>query len=679
MLNTKKLLYILPDVAYVAELLPAKKEHTFSIQAFRQINGEFLNEDDLIAENIEKLFSKLEPDQYHVILPDFLFTNTIIEVQETAEAKVMAHLKEKLLPSLDLDKSTHQIDTFIVTQHQGKSKVQLSAIEKTAVAPITSSAQAHKIAVTGICALTWTVKSVVSLEPSITVIQVGSNLYVGLHYIGLDQTTMSRVEELENVAETIKTLKGGEPSIQTVYLLTNELVADRLKENVSATLPLQQLATFKEDETQMPSYVKQIIESGMKTLDIKEYQVPVFDLPKGGMVNEVLTESKSAVDEPNEPIFAETNDTEETSDDEIELPKPTPVAGMVAAATVTATPLATASAATSTAITTTSAMGESLEDIGTTDTTIPATDQATGLEADAVEAADISETPEDDDSELDDDGEIEEVSPAVAPVAKPVVTPEPEIVSAPVATKPEPELEVQAAPLSPASPPPSTTAVITDTIPTMNTSSEPNLSQFASPTHTDINISATQPSPSQTKTVIKNKSGVNGMLKMVFVTLAVFFATVGIGVGIGFGILSLTNRPAETTNNDTITPVAITSPTPVASTTPTATPQASTSPTATDSAAVQRKEMSVLVVNATTIAGHAGKTKAALDKAGYQKVAAGNAKGEYEAGVYVLMAEKNDALISTLTEDTSLELEYQATATIEDPKGEYDAIIVLAE
>src|SRR5690606_30942769 len=131
MLNTRKLLYILPDVAYVAELLPTKKEHTFAIQAFRQITGEFLNEDDdLIAENIEKLFSKIEPETYHLVLPDFLFTNTILEIKETQESKVKQYIKETLLPSLNLSKDTHEIETFILTQYGNTSKIQLTALEK---------------------------------------------------------------------------------------------------------------------------------------------------------------------------------------------------------------------------------------------------------------------------------------------------------------------------------------------------------------------------------------------------------------------------------------------------------------------------------------------------------------------------------------------------------------------
>src|SRR5258708_36157383 len=150
MLNTKKYLYILPDSAYLAELLPAKKPHTFAIQAFRQINGDFIDENEFIAENVEKLLKKIEPEEYHLILPDFLFTNTIVDVKHTDEAGVKKYLKEELLPSLGLNKETHEIDTFILTQHQVKSKVQLSALEKALLTPIQKAAEEQKIVITNI-------------------------------------------------------------------------------------------------------------------------------------------------------------------------------------------------------------------------------------------------------------------------------------------------------------------------------------------------------------------------------------------------------------------------------------------------------------------------------------------------------------------------------------------------
>lgn len=281
MLNTRKLLYILPEVSFVAELLPGKKPHSFSIQAFRQINGEFFDgENNFIAENVVKLLSKLDEDEYHLILPDDLFTNTMVTIQETDQDKVRSHIEQTLLPQLGISKDTHQVVLSQLTTFKGESRVQLSAIEELVLEPIRNGVGAKSKKITAISPLTWTIKSVVSLEPSVTVLQLGSSLFSALHYIGVDQTYQTTVDDVEAIAETIKTLKGSEPNIQTVYLITNLVVEERLKELLSDTIPLQQLNSLKEDDAKIPSYVKYCIESGQKTLSISDYPVPQFTLGK---------------------------------------------------------------------------------------------------------------------------------------------------------------------------------------------------------------------------------------------------------------------------------------------------------------------------------------------------------------------------------------------------------------
>ncbi len=280
MLNTKKLIYLLPDVTYIAELLPGKKEHTFSVQAFRQINGDFLDDNELIGDNVAKLVQKIESEEYALVLPDFLFTNTIVEVEETSESKVNEYLQEKLLPKLNLSQKTHQIETSILTEYNKKSKVQIAALEKTLLSSFRVAAAEKKIAISGVYPLSWIIKSLVSLEPSITVIQMGEYLYLAQHYIGVDQATSFKVDEVENISESIKTLKGAEPNIQTVYLLTNQLIEEKLKELLSDTVPLQQLTNFTDEEGELPSFIKQIIETSIKTVDIGNFPIPQFSLGK---------------------------------------------------------------------------------------------------------------------------------------------------------------------------------------------------------------------------------------------------------------------------------------------------------------------------------------------------------------------------------------------------------------
>lgn len=564
MLNTNKLLYILPDVAYLAELMPDKKPSTFTIESFRQINGDYMDEDNLKPESILKLFQKLEPKEtYQLILPDFLFTNTIVNVDAKSDSKIKQYLTEELLPDLDLDPDTHQIDTTVLTEHGDKTRVQLSALEKSLLEPIQVSAQQTKVTIKNISPLSWTMKSLISLEPSISVVQISSQLYVALHYIGVDQTSQASVDKVENIYETIKTFKGSESSIQTVYLLSNESVEKQLKEHLSDTLPIQQLASKQDDDSKIPSYVKKAIETSMRTLSISDYPVPQFELgeaPQGASI-EVST---------NEP-----ENNQKKADSEIkksDLPKPQK--------TTTTTEIVTKS----------------------TDKKVVETEKDEQREDDEIEA--LLASLKTDGEEAGEEKEKKEVTQAV------------------------------------------------DNKKSTN------------------NEAASKKADTKTKKkVIKNKNRTKNMLKMIFVTLVVFFATVGAGIGIGLGVLQLTqpSQPEEPVGQ-------------VAEVTPTPKPTVEPTPTPTPEPELDKAELSILVVNATTQAGYAGENADKLDAAEFGTVKASNAKGDYDAGGwYVLLAKPNQALVSTLKEAIDQELTVKTEGKeIEDPKAEYDAVIVLA-
>lgn len=595
MLNTQKLLFILPDLAYAAELLPAKKEYTFTVQAFRQINGEYSNESDFIPANIDKLFSKLDKEEYHLILPDFLFTNTIVNMTGTSEATVLDHVNKILLPELDLSKQTHEIETTVLTSFKGISKIQISAIEKSLLAPLRAAAQEHGVTISAISPLSWCLKSIISLEPSISVVQLGSHLFSAEHYIGIDQANNFPITEYESIVETIKTLKGAEPSIQTIYIVSSSLIEEDIKQKLSNTLPIQQLASFKDDDTQMPSYVRFVIESCMKTLAIPDFPVPKFKLGKASQADldtlqlEDPTQEKVTTEELEE----EKEAVEETSDSIIPLP------------TVIGEP--------------------DLPELPT-----PSVVQTMTTEVPKVEEEEIEEND-----------------------TMPEKTEKKDDMISQFATK-DVETEVEEL----------------DTVETVEEEQETSLADSSeakkaevihTPTHTTHHVEAAF--ASEPKKIIKNSSGVNNMLKMVFITVAVFFLTIAIGVGVGLGILKLSGEK-QTAEPEQV--VVTQTPTPTPSPTPTPVP-------------IDKEALSILVVNATTKAGYASQIKTLLTTNDIEDVDTGNAKGEYEAGMYVLMAEENTALIKLLEESTKLTLEFADTIKTEDAASNYDAVIVLAE
>jgi hypothetical protein len=639
MLTSHKLLYILPEVAYITELLPTKKEHTFAIHAFRQINGEFLDENEFIAENIEKLINKLDSEEYHLILPDFLFTNTIVEVAETDEAKVVEYLKTKLLPELTLSTTSHELKTFVLNTYGGKSKVQLSALEKSLMNPVTIAAKEKGITFSGISPLSWTVKSIVSLEPSISVIQMGSHAYLAQHYIGIDQAISAKVEEIETLSETIKTLKGAEPSIQTVYLITNSLVEEELKTHLSNTLPIQQLASFKEEESEMPSYVKYCIEAGMKTLSIEAFPVPRFPLPEvtepiwGSDDQDSLdTEDTKAVVPPVAESLPKPKELslDETPAIEPIVPLPTPVITPTAPVTTELT----------------------IEDEASEEDTLLGGENTFDLPK--PEITSVAETT----SSFDSDGSIANVEP----VAPTVLTPTPVIeTQAPT---------VETTITDSASSATTTVATQTDKVELKEEQEDQEKQEEAPVVKASPTLESAKTNPATTPMIIKNQSGIQPMLKMLGVSFLVFLITIGVGIGIGRAFIYVSQRQSSDSGQQSPVTEATPSPSPATS---------SPSPSPSPSPAVDPAELSVLVVNATTKAGYAGTSKTKLETAKFGEVTASNAKGKYETGTYVLMETENTELVELLEESLGTTLTYKSEVAVEDPQGEYDAVIVLAE
>ena len=592
MLNTLRLLYIFPDVSYIAELLPSKRDHSFAIQSFHQINGQFVNQEGFIPQNINKLFAKLSKDKYQLILPDFLFTNTIVNVQETEDSRIAASIKNNLLPNLDISLKSHQIETTILTTVNTTTKVQLSAIEKSLLAPIKVFAKKHQVQIEHVAPLTWTLKSIISLEPSISLVQLGGAVYSGLHYIGVDQTNMAQLDDLEVMEETIKTLKGGEPNIQTIYLISNSLLEDKLKEVLSTTLPVQQLVTNRDKQSKIPSYVKYAIEVGAKTLMVDDYPVPKF------LIEPPTKEEEEAIYANSKSVAAIQAKAETQAEKQVTVDKLT---SKSASATIV------------------------------TNRTSTKKLQLANSEKKEKRATSTTELlkPENQESNFKPNPTVEQTTEPQRRDAKPK------------------KIEVN----------------------------QIDLSQFAFNQNQAENQEKSLTSvKKEAVSTTKNKKGENKMIKMIFITIAVFFATIAIGAGIGFGLLTLANKSNQTTKQVKITPTVTVKP----SETPTPTPEKLI------------KAASVLVVNATKKTGYAGKIKAKIVHASeaaepqFGTIAAANAKGKYKMpkekdGQLLLMKEKNPALKAALEKATGLKLEYADGIKTEDVAGKYDAVIVLVD
>lgn len=647
------LLYILPDLAYVARLIPGKKAHDFVLSDFRQINGTFLNDTLLLADNLDKLLAKLDSGSYKLILPDFLFTSTIVNVEKETEDEVRDYLKNELLPSLQLNQEDFYLDTTILSNYKGVFKVQLTALEKALLTPLVAALKSKKdVRIESVSPLSWSSKSIISLEPSVAILQLGAHLYLAEHYIGVDQCYYTPIAEASNFSETVKTLKGAEPSLQTVYLLTNSLIDGQLKEELKATLPVQQLADLASENEKMPSYVKQIIESAAKTFSIPEYLLPQFALDSAyektvSMSTEDLDEDVTSDEEPSKKsekveTAEEPKVTEEESPDSVEeeeakisdvdddgealvnnIVKP---AVLGAAATALPKPQEISAFALNQAQTPVK-VEEELEE----------SSQAT--ESELTESRVTVATSVDEKS-----GKTEvSVSKSERQVSNTENSSETESEKETKTDKPKNPEEIDLSKFA--------NLAIDPSVIGKNSSDKSGKEETSMPT--------------EKKEVIKNNSEAGGVAKMIFIGLLSFVLTVALGVGLGMAYLHYTENAGSASPSPTPTVVA-------EAVTPTPTPKVE----------LTKADYKLLVVNATAKAGYAGTIAKKIEAADFPTVAAANAKGDYEAKDYLLVETEDAsaaALLAELNTATGLDLQLSTQKSQEDSSGKYDAVVVLGK
>jgi hypothetical protein len=704
MVGTQKLLYILPDLAYTAEILKGKKEGEYSVQSFHQVNGEFMADDNLLPENLKKLFDKIEAEEYTLVLPDFLFADTIVSVPGTDDAVIAGYLRNDLLPKIGVSTLTHETKTTILMQRKSESRVQFTALEKE-IADMLGGILANRgIKILDIVPLSWTVKSLVSLEPSVSVVQIGTRLYLAEHYVGVNQTSNAPLDSVENIVETITTLKGADPNLQTLYLLTNSLVEEKMRAGLSKTLPVQQLTLPGDDNLQMPSYVKQLIEAAGATLNDKNYPVPHFALGGSALVTSVLPaedveevvvaeveekpaeteevvpeteevvegETVEAVEEKNaeeagegEEVVAEekTDEAEagqetQSSDEEVQKEETTDdkEAGDSEAE-------ATKADKTEVAVEAKSAepelvIGKMATDAAAT-VVAPVAVAAVASEAksdDEVKAEKSAEKPVEKEAEATTEPTPEKTSEKVVekvaekPVEKPVASSEPR-----VEPKAEPKLDKKEATAD--------NAATSDQVEAKKDEADPMAAKIEK-------LARKEETPK------KKGRTVADFFKKLLLFIFIFALTIAVGLGVGYAVLRFTGgetgpevepivveeiveeEPIEIVVDDEATESADLN--------------------GDDVAELDLGEMSGLVVNATGVAGMAGNVATALTNDGFGTVNTGNARGTYTETVdLVKMPARNSALINALEAATGLSLTFDDDYTIEDPSGDYDAVIVI--
>ncbi len=703
MKKDKKLLYILPEMAFTVTLQKSPKAGYFLVQTFHQINGEFIAEENFLFENLRKLFEKIETDTYTLVLPDFLFADTIINVPATQDIEIATYLRDELLPKIDVSTFSHETRTSVLLQRGKNTKVQLSAWEKELAAELKLALGKQKTVIEEIIPLSWTLKAAVSLEPSLTIAQLGERLYLAEHFVGINQTNHASITEIAKIGETVRTLKGADPNLQTAYLFTSGLIEEKLKQELKSVLPVQQLTKEEDNEAQIPSHIKQIVEVAGRTLSLEEFVLPRFSALVAGedkktVVAEVLNQEKRE----NEVAFEQEKITEELTADleekDLDSEQETTIKEEGSASETKEKEAVIATATTVSAVAATTTASGTLLEAAKVVSLQPAKlinklpegeddKEETKLERASLSVKEEKVAEEEKMAQKETNEEtsiLDEKNNDFAAIFKEIEAEKEEPLNPKMAVASELEKQVEKKAdvgynklgnsIRSREEKEKDVAVLdADKV-------EPMTEETAKQADLEAEL------PMEEKLVAKmidkpvtgkKKGSMNRFLKQALLFILIFVVTIALGIGAGFLILKLTNK--DFFNKETL-------PTPEPTLLPAPTPPAiiqeasdsSQAATTTPEEEVDKTKLKVLVINATGVAGQAGKVKTVLEKEGFRNITTGNKKGTYnEEGTFVLMKDKNTAIIKALEEAGGFTLTYDEDYQTEDAKGVYDAVIVL--
>lgn len=630
MLDTRKVILILPEIAFICELLPDKKPNSFLVHACTQVNGSFVVGQHVVMKNIAKLFQKLEPkESYYIILPDSLFLQSILTLKVSNESELAAELEKTVLPDLGLSPDEFQIITKTLTQRQGNYRLQVTALSKESLVILSGLAHLSKVELAGVTSLSWSVKGMISLEPSLTVVQAGDQLFVAQHYIGVEKCTQFGLSASAEVLPRLRQLKEQESSIMTVYLLTDGEVEKNLKADAAKFVPFQQMTSAK-TLAKLPSHVATLLEQSMRTLSVTDFPVPLFSEEQPSDKEQTTLTAAYATAAPEG----------STASDEV------PPLVFVAPAVL---------------------KPETSE--------VNMTAAPTKLDDDVVIKPEVAKVAETDDSQtlpkpitVAITAQSLKAEGSRAPTASVVTVTK--TTATPLLAVTSPSNVVQPAAVVAAA------AASQDAI---------DLRQF-------VGGQSAQVVTDSGAATLPNEKGAMDMWKIILITGAIFLITIAIGIGIGLFVLKYANKTTPSAPVVTVQPTATPTPAPTPATAsdsaqatpsgkttpkPSATPKASASPTSSATTDASLANQKILVVNATDKAGYAGQMKDKLTKAGAKSVTAQNAKGKYDAGDYVYSPKPNDTVLTELEKATGLALTQLADAKQEG--SGYDYIVVLAQ
>jgi hypothetical protein len=619
------ILYIASEPSFFALLDGSTK--SLSLKDVTRIDFPLIEKGHIHKDNLVHTLKSLEQKSLHLVLSDEIFYHHISDYTLTGKKGIEDEIKETVATVFADKKEPLHIVTVDLAKTSKMQTVQITAMTKTNLSKLAQAAKEAGVKIESIIPASFVVKAFVSVDPSLFLLATPHSFLLTSHYIGVDFAQNLDKDSTKELIKTVKTLKKERPHIQHIYICADD-TDSTLNEDLAEVMPIQDVEVQSIDsENDTPFFLKAL------TLGVKEVIENDFPLPQFSVENaEVLSAneeedvdvSESETIEPIAEVLKIVKEEEEAKDDDKEIEKVEKIAQVLVDDEIDeiAEPEKEVETAVENVVEkkVSKKDDDELPEVELEDIPAP----AIAAEPKAIEAATASSAT------------------TVASVAAPKVVAPPKEVSA--------DVEVEE-------------TVEEKTVETKTVETPKKVITIGRSTETTS--SSSRASRANVKPAKKM-----GIFNYVLLAFGVALVISLVGGGIVISQQAISDKDTGTLQ----TPISSVTPEPDEEEEPTPTPKPTAAPVALD-------ELDILVVNATSIAGKAGKVATAIKKTDANLVDTGNAKDDYEdEGTFIMFAKPEfSGVKEELEEATGLTFEEIDMSKTENTGGKYDIVIVLNE
>lgn len=616
-----------------------EKDKKLSLKDVTRIDFPLIEKGLISEENFSHALKSLEQQEIHLIVSDEVFYHHISDYSLGNKSDIDEEIKETVATVFSDKKEPLHIVTVDLAKTSKMQTVQITAMTKENLRTLSRAAKEAEVKILSIIPASFVVKAFVSVDPSLFLLSTAKTYLLTSHYIGVDFAQNIEKDQADALPDTIKKLKKERPHIQHIYICADKDDTNQISKTLDEILPIQAVEVPEVSCDSDTPFFLRALSVGIREVIENDFPLPHFSTHAADTQSDAVHEDAKLDKKKGEEAKVESKIVE-------------PIAEILKQVKA-------------------ESQQENSEPQKAAIEEVDVTEHADETKTESEKQPDEAEKEEMKSSKLEQPATTAHEA-SVTPLIKPVSAIEPKVVLAAAVPALSPVTpKITAAPISAVSTP---KLVISPKVVTPTTLTPAgSLKESSSEEKSSENPMSEKVIASPAATSAVNKATASGkkggVFRYILLALAVALVISLIGGGVVISQQALTDKKDIALQ----TPVSKVTPT-EAPIEPTATPKPTAAP-------VNLKELKVAVLNATSVAGKAGKYATLVKKAGATNVDAANAKGEYKEAGSFIMVTKPEYLgaIADLEKATELTLKEVEVNEKDNPNNKYDILIILNE